>query len=82
MGHVDTKYHHRGGKRTMFKSHAVAANAPHARGYFGIDMKAYGHMGHVDTKYLKVPSASHIYSCANKLNSFNNGWSMTAPSGC
>jgi hypothetical protein len=30
----------------------------------------------------QVPSAHHIFSCANKMNAFNNGWSETAPSGC
>eukprot|EP00281_Chroomonas_sp_CCMP1168_P035888 CAMPEP_0206240566 /NCGR_PEP_ID=MMETSP0047_2-20121206/16008_1 /ASSEMBLY_ACC=CAM_ASM_000192 /TAXON_ID=195065 /ORGANISM="Chroomonas mesostigmatica_cf, Strain CCMP1168" /LENGTH=67 /DNA_ID=CAMNT_0053665359 /DNA_START=19 /DNA_END=222 /DNA_ORIENTATION=+ len=61
---------------------ATAAPAAKARGYFGVDVKAYGSYGHVDTKYLKVPSASHIYHCASALNAFNNGWSVSAPSGC
>lgn len=30
----------------------------------------------------QVPSADHIYACASALNSFNDGWSPTAPSGC
>ena len=45
-------------------------------------MQAYGYTGHVDTKYLKVPSAHHIYDCANQLNKFNLGWAETAPKGC
>mmetsp|Transcript_16641 Transcript_16641/g.33352 ORF Transcript_16641/g.33352 Transcript_16641/m.33352 type:complete len:82 (+) Transcript_16641:260-505(+) len=65
-----------------FKQTAVKAAKPTARGYFGIDAKAYGFDGHVDTKYLKVPSASHIFNCAKELNSFNDGWSVSAPSGC
>jgi len=48
-----------------------------ARGYFGIEAKAYGFTGHVDTKYLKVPSAHHIFQCANEMNNFNDGWYTT-----
>jgi hypothetical protein len=32
----------------------VAALQPKARGYFGIDAKVYGHVGHVDPSALKV----------------------------
>jgi len=53
-----------------------------ARGYFGIDAKAYGHVGHVDLSALKVPSAHKIYACAEAMNNFNDGWSVTAPTGC
>lgn len=63
-------------------SKTVTPAMPKARGYFGIDAMAYGHMGHVDPSALKVPSANHIYACASALNSFNDGWSPTAPSGC
>eukprot|EP00286_Rhodomonas_abbreviata_P014201 CAMPEP_0181318362 /NCGR_PEP_ID=MMETSP1101-20121128/16964_1 /TAXON_ID=46948 /ORGANISM="Rhodomonas abbreviata, Strain Caron Lab Isolate" /LENGTH=64 /DNA_ID=CAMNT_0023425823 /DNA_START=273 /DNA_END=467 /DNA_ORIENTATION=+ len=64
----------------MFKQHAAPVH--HARGYFGIDAKAYGYTGHVDSQYLKVPSPHKIFSCAQKLNDFNDGWSVSAPSGC
>jgi hypothetical protein len=37
----------------MFKQH-VAPTQSRARGYFGIDAKVYGHMGHVDPSALKV----------------------------
>lgn len=37
----------------MIKQVAPAIQ-PKARGYFGIDAKVYGHMGHVDPSALKV----------------------------
>ena len=37
-------------------SKTVTPAMPKARGYFGIDAMAYGHMGHVDPSALKVPS--------------------------
>jgi hypothetical protein len=37
----------------MLKQVAPLAK-PKARGYFGIDAKVYGHMGHVDPSALKV----------------------------
>ncbi|EKX32584.1 hypothetical protein GUITHDRAFT_121252 [Guillardia theta CCMP2712] len=55
---------------------------PHARGYFGVEAKAYGYSTHVDLDKLKVPSAHHIFHCARELNAFNDGWNTTAPSDC
>jgi hypothetical protein len=36
---------------------------PKARGYFGIDAKVYGHMGHVDPSALKVLRRPCLPSC-------------------
>jgi len=66
----------------MIRQVVAPAIKPKARSYFGIDAEAYGHASHIDMSALKVPSAHKIYTCARELNNFNNGWDVSAPSGC